>query len=155
MSEPTFYGIYLADPFRPLNLVGMPFYRETLLSSWPSHIVSEVGAPPIKIEPSILASLKRTDIGGYAPWPRKTKRYQVEDTRALQRAQDSLAAPKFLSEKAKDDIKRQNGERRISDALETLGDLALHGSTKQDVPVIYRNVEIKYSKFGVDDFDFE
>ena len=128
------------------------------MSSWPSHIISEVGAPPAKIEPSILATTKRADLGGYAPWPRKTKRYQVEDTRALQRAQDSLAAPRFLSEKAKeskDDPDGFTGGRRISDALEALGDLALRGSTKEDIPVIYRNVEIKYSKFGVDDFDFE
>ena len=27
-------------------------------------------------------------------------------------------------------------------------------SKKSEVPVMYRNVEIKYSKFGVDDFDF-
>lgn len=43
----------------------------------------------------------------------------------------------------------------MSDALEALGDLALEGSTKQSVPVMYMNVEIKYSKFGVEDFDFK
>lgn len=97
-------------------------------------------------------------MGGYAPWPRKTRRYQVEDTRAIQRAQDTLAAPKFLSEKARDakeENTRHNGERRISDALEFLAGMNMEDNSRRDVPVIYKNVEIKYSKFGVDDFDFE
>lgn len=139
----------------PLNIVGMPYYRELLLSAWPSHIVSEVGAPPAKIDPAITSNLKRTEIGAYAPFPRKTRRYQVEDTRAVQRAHDTLTAPRFLSEKAKDGSDRPSSDRRMSDALEALGDLALDGTTRREVPVMYRNVEIKYSKFGVDDFDFE
>lgn len=139
----------------PLNLVGMPYYREMLFSAWPSHLVSEVGAPPSKIDAGILASLKRSDIGGYASFPRKTRRYQFEDTRAVQRAHDTLSAPRFLSERQKDDPQGHDGPRRMSDALEALGDLALGGATRRDVPVMYRNVEIKYSKFGVDDFDFE
>ncbi|PSK54749.1 hypothetical protein B9Z65_3838 [Elsinoe australis] len=146
------------SPEIPLNLIGMPYYRDTLLSSWPSHFVHEVGAPPTKIDPKILASLKRAEMGGYAPWPRKTRRYQVEDTRAIQRAQDTLAAPKFLSEKARDakeENTRHNGERRISDALEFLAGMNMEDNSRRDVPVIYKNVEIKYSKFGVDDFDFE
>ena len=133
----------------------MPFYRDTLLSAWPSHIISEVGAPPAKIDPNVLASLKRSEIGGFAPFPRKTRRYQFEDTRAVQRAADTLAAPRFISERIKDDRPEVDGQRRMSEALEALGDLALDGSTRKEVPVMYRNVEIKYSKFGVDDFDFE
>jgi hypothetical protein len=139
----------------PLNLVGIPYYREMLFSAWPSHLVSEVGAPPSKIDAGILASLKRSDIGGYATFPRKTRRNQFEDTRAVQRAHDTLSAPRFLSERQKDDSQGHEGPRRMSDALEALGDLALAGATRRDVPVMYRNVEIKYSKFGVDDFDFE
>ena len=139
----------------PLNLIGMPYYREMLFSAWPSHLVSEVGAPPSKIDAGILASLKRSDIGGYASFPRKTRRYQFEDTRAVQRAHDTLSAPRFLSERQKDDSQGHDGPRRMSDALEALGDLALGGATRRDVPVMYRNVEIKYSKFGVDDLDFE
>jgi PAB-dependent poly(A)-specific ribonuclease subunit 2 len=126
-----------------------------LFSAWPSHLVSEVGAPPSKIDAGILASLKRSDIGGYASFPRKTRRNQFEDTRAVQRAHDTLSAPRFLSERQKDDLQGHEGPRRMSDALEALGDLALAGATRRDVPVMYRNVEIKYSKFGVDDFDFE
>lgn len=143
------------SPEVPLNVVGMPYYRDSLLSSWPSHIVSEVGAPPAKIDSGVLSTLKRSEIGGFAPFPRKTRRYQFEDTRAVQRAADTLAAPRFISERTKDDRTEYEGHRRMSEALEALGDLALDGSTRKEVPVMYRNVEIKYSKFGVDDFDFE
>lgn len=139
----------------PLNSIGMPYYKEILLSAWPSHFVYEVGAPPTKLDPALTANLKRSDLGGYAPWPRKTRRYQVEDTRAAEKLAESLVAPKFLSEKAKDGGNGPDGERRMSEVLEALTDMMLDGSTKREVPVMYRNVEIKYSKFGVDDFDFE
>ena len=138
----------------PLNLVGMPYYREVLLSAWPTAMIFEVGAPPPKIDPAMLANLKRADMGGFASNPRKTRRNQAEDTRRVSRAADSLAAPKFLSEKARDSHS-QESERRMSDAIEALQDMVVDGATKKDVPVMYRNVEIKYSKFGVDDFDFE
>lgn len=115
----------------------------------------EVGAPPCKIDPAILQNLKRAEIGGYAANPRKTRRNQVEKTRAAGNTNGPLAAPKFLSEKAKEAATSQTGERRMSDVLESLTDMIMDGATKKDVPVMYRNVEIKYSKFGVDDFDFE
>lgn len=63
-------------------------------------------------------------------------------------------APKFLSEKARDNS-NSDPERRMSETLEAMTDMMLDGTTKKDVPVMYRNVEIKYSKFGVDDFDFK
>jgi len=141
-------------PETPLSSIGMPFYRETLFSAWPSHILFEVGAPPNKIDSTILANLKRAEMGGYAANPKRTRRNQVENTRSLALVASALEAPKFLSEKAKE-MGSEDSTRRISDALEALNDLALDGVTKKDVPVMYRNVEIKYSKFGVDDFDFE
>lgn len=115
----------------------------------------EVGAPPSKIDPAILQNLKRAEIGAYASNPRKTRRNQVEKTRVVGKLNGSIAAPKFLSEKAKEAATSQTGERRMSEVLESITDMILDGTTKKEVPVMYRNVEIKYSKFGVDDFDFE
>ncbi|KAI9712687.1 MAG: poly(A)-specific ribonuclease [Bogoriella megaspora] len=139
----------------PLSTVGMPYYREVLLSAWPSHMIFEVGAPPSKPDPTLMSSLKRAEIGYYGPNPRKTRRYQAENTRATMFAQDLMTAPKFLSEKAREVQVKDEPERRMSDILESMNDMTLSGGIKRDVPVMYGNVEIKYSKFGVDDFDFE
>ena len=133
----------------------MPYYREQLLSAWASHLIFETGAPPVKIDPEILGSMALADFGGWAANPRKIRRNQVEDTRISQKASGTMMAPKFLSEKAREQATNQNSERRGSDVLEALGAMGLGGGLKAEVLPMYRNVEIKYSKFGVDDFDFE
>ena len=131
----------------------MPFYRELLLSSWPSHMIFEIGAPPAKMEPQMMASYKATDWGGYGRLTHPVRRNQVENTRATEKTTTSLQAPKFLSEKERETAYDGSGERRISDVADAIGATEL-SSLKAEVPVMYRNVEIKYSKFGVDDFDF-
>jgi PAB-dependent poly(A)-specific ribonuclease subunit 2 len=96
-------------------------------------------------------------MGGYAPNPRKSFRNQIQQTRAVEKEKGSgaLGAPKFLSEKAREASKHPDDARRPSDALlEHLKDMNISSSNRKDVPAIYGNVEIKYSKFGVDDFDF-
>lgn len=123
------------------------------MSAWPSHMVSEVGAPPSKIDSQFLSSLKNTEWGGYGRNPRTTRRNQVENTRVTERQSASIQAPKFLSEKAREAANDTSGERRISDVSDAISSSEL-SSLKAEVPVMYRNVEIKYSKFGVDDFDF-
>lgn len=131
----------------------MPYYRDTLLSAWPSHMIFEVGAPPPKLDPQFLSTLKATDWGGYGRNPKTTRRNQVENTRTVEKKNESLQAPKFLSEKARETVTDASLERRISDVADAIGATEL-SSLKSEVPVMYRNVEIKYSKFGVDDFDF-
>lgn len=132
----------------------MPYYKEHLLSGWPSHLVFEVGAPPPKIDNAILSTMTRTDMGFFAKNPRTKRRYQVEDTRANDRAADSLSAPKFLSEKARAAQSFSETDAKTVETMETLTDMHLDDVTRKDVPAMYGNVEIKYSKFGVDDFDF-
>lgn len=139
-------------PQRPLNSIGLPYYRETLFSAWPGHMIFEVGAPTPKIDPAILSALTRVDSVSYAPNTRKTRRNQASAPRAKNPDGQDFDGPRFLSEQAKDS---ETTERRMSEVLKDLDASSLGSQHKTDVPNIYRNVEIKYSKFGVDDFDFE
>jgi PAB-dependent poly(A)-specific ribonuclease subunit 2 len=135
----------------PLNAIGMPYYHERLLSAWPSHMVFDIGAPPPQIDPNLV--LQPAEMGFYAPNPKQTARYQVEDTRASQLG-STITAPKFLSEKAKEIPNTNLARRRMSDAAEALAGATLASPSDEDPMMKYSNVEIKYSRFGVDDFDF-
>lgn len=133
----------------------MPYYKENLLSSWPSHIVFEVGAPPPKIDASILNSMTRTEMGFFAKNPRTKRRNQAESKRQSDRVTDSLSAPKFLSEQSRAlQSYSSDTDSKTTETMESLTDLHLEDVTRKEVPSMYGNVEIKYSKFGVDDFDF-
>ena len=118
------------------------------MSAWPADDVCEVGYLPPRIDSDLIK------IGYRAPNSGKLRQNQIQRHRLTDWDDHGLSAPKFLSERSRGrDSDVKNG-RRISDA-ELLANAALAGSTKADVPVMYRNVEIKYSKFGVDDFDFK
>ncbi|KAL8704164.1 MAG: hypothetical protein Q9201_002662 [Fulgogasparrea decipioides] len=138
---------------RPFSTVGMPYYREKLLSAWSEDPVFEIGFLPPKIDPDIFKHLSPAGVGFRAPNPRKTLRNQMERLSIVDSDGIALAAPKFLSEKNRDANGEMDKERRISDA-EAFTNPGLAGSTKADVPVMYRLMEIKYSRYGVDDFDF-
>lgn len=147
------------SPDTALNLIGMPYYRDMLLSVWSSSMVHEVGAPPHKIDPALLASTQKFQTGmmtgEVGPNPKKTRRYQKEDTRTLQKSRRPLAPPKFLSEKPRDEVSEQEGQRRMSeDVAKTFAELTVCTTASSNVPVWYQAVEIKYSKFGIEDFDF-
>ncbi|OAX78268.1 PAB-dependent poly(A)-specific ribonuclease subunit PAN2 [Emergomyces africanus] len=137
----------------PLNVIGMPYYHERLLSAWPSHMVFEIGCIPPQIDQAIIPYLHAGEIGHYAPNPRKTRRYQVENARAQPAAEPALAAPKFLSERARVQAKAKF-DSNISEAADTLENTTINTEAEDDQLLKYSNVEIKYSKFGVDDFDF-
>ncbi|OTB09293.1 hypothetical protein M426DRAFT_77218 [Hypoxylon sp. CI-4A] len=141
----------------PLSSVGMPYYREVLLSAWPSNAITEVGAPPVKIDSQFLATLQERDWGYFGKNTRPLRRNQVEDTRSAESPQSSLKPPKFLSEKAREAAKSPAGtpapEEVVPEFPQVPQDSKLE-SLKVEVPDLYQNIEIKYSKFGIDDFDF-
>lgn len=137
----------------PLNIIGMPYYHERLFSAWPSHLVFEVGSPPAPIDQSIIPYLRPAELGHYAPNPRKKRRNQVENTRAITSSEPALIAPKFLSEKAREQSMAK-AEGTPTDAAEALANAKINGGNDDDPLLKYSNVEIKYSRFGVDDFDF-
>ncbi|KAK9473883.1 ubiquitin carboxyl-terminal hydrolase-domain-containing protein [Dipodascopsis tothii] len=119
----------------PLNSVGMPYYRNTLLSAWPPEMVFNAGRRSPPIDPEILASMKTVDFVGFAPFPKKHRRYVTETRPHLSKGHDPKT-PKFRSEQEKSGV----------EAVVPADD------EPQDA---YRKVEIKYSKFGVQDFDFD
>jgi PAB-dependent poly(A)-specific ribonuclease subunit 2 len=133
----------------------MPYYREQLLSAWSNSQVYNVGEPPAKIDPGLLKVGRPYDVGLWAPNPRKGKRNQVEHTRTVEANEATIVAPKFLSEKARNADSEQTSDHEVDELHDILTDAKLSAVTKTDVPSYYRNVEIKYSRFGVDDFDFQ
>ncbi|ETN39586.1 uncharacterized protein HMPREF1541_05812 [Cyphellophora europaea CBS 101466] len=138
----------------PLSAVGLSYYSERLLSAWPSHMLSELGSPPTPVDPALLPYLQPAELGHFAPnINRKGRRYQTENTR-LGTAPTIIAAPKFLSEKSRQAA--SEGDIAAASTMDALNGLALNGrvQTEEDRMLKYNKVEIKYSRFGVDDFDF-
>ncbi|KAF2858667.1 hypothetical protein K470DRAFT_259573 [Piedraia hortae CBS 480.64] len=123
----------------PLNLIGMPYYTEPLLSNWSNDMVHETGAPPTRIDPALLSTLQPAELGLVGRFPRTSRRYEAFDTRSMMRAMNSIATPKFLSEQPKG---------------ATDGDGWRLDDVGEDAVAFYQPIEIKYSRFGVNDFDF-
>ena len=142
---------------QPLNTIGMPYYSDRLLSAWPSHMTFDVGAPPIYPDPALASFLQPAELGHYGPHlnPHKLRRYQCQDTR-LDSTPSTITAPKFLSEKAKDSPE-SDPLAQADGAVAAMAGLLLNGraQTEQERMLKYSNVEIRYSRFGVDDFDFQ
>ncbi|TPX57736.1 hypothetical protein PhCBS80983_g03604 [Powellomyces hirtus] len=140
----------------PLSLVGMPYYSTRLLSAWPEKMTFEVGQPAPKVPPEILSNVKMIDFVGYAPNPRTFRRNQ-NLAMAKKNRKDTLDGPKFRSEQ---DREKWFGKKADSRQL-TSGSATSTGMSSptpraavSSTPKYYRRVEIKYSKFGIEDFDF-
>ena len=136
----------------------MPFYRERLLSAWGNERYFEVGKPPTIIDPEILKSLRPNPggIGQIAPNPRKSFRNQAGETTILNANGTALAAPKLLSDKARDPKNKPSSGSPVSGATEALLKTVLSDNIKADVPNYYVNLTIQFGpKYGIEDFDFK
>ncbi|KAK9248628.1 ubiquitin carboxyl-terminal hydrolase-domain-containing protein [Lipomyces tetrasporus] len=123
----------------PLSTVGMPYYREKLLSAWPPDIVFNVARRSEPIDPEILSTMKTVDFVGYAPFPKRLRRYVTESLPYSNYTKAESKTPMFRSEQ--DKLLAQNGMAQTMEAT-------------TDSVESFKKVEIKYSKFGVEDFDF-
>ncbi|EMD34423.1 hypothetical protein CERSUDRAFT_117294 [Gelatoporia subvermispora B] len=120
----------------PLNTIGMPFYDELLLSSWTSDFVTTPlhFPPPPKIPQQVLDTMKINDNIAYAALPKELRG----------RRNVVIAAPR------KSEGRFRSGRSRRSSEPETPSEEL----SADMIPKAYRKVEIEYSKFGVEDFDF-
>ncbi|CAN6606610.1 Pan2p-PAN3 deadenylation complex catalytic subunit Pan2p [Trichomonascus vanleenenianus] len=133
------------DPQVPLSSVGMPYYKEELLSSWsdPSYVF-EVGMPPAKIDQDVMNNLKVLEGVRYAPNTKKMPRNLAQKyTYMGTQRRSSVTLPKFISEK------ERTGE--VEDQSTLFSEKVKAGK----IPKVYRKLEIQYSKFGISDFDFD
>lgn len=147
--------VYTLIDDRPFSRIGLPYYREQLLSAWSNLPAYEVGDPPSKIDPVILKTARQNEVGFWSPNPRKGQRNLAEKKRIPEESGNLLNAPKFLSEKARETEREAQADNEVDDLQDQLSEALIGNVTKTEVPIMYRNVEIKYSRFGVDDFDFQ
>jgi len=127
----------------------MPYYKEPLLSVWPSNKIFEVGIPPPKIDQDILSNMKMIDFVGFAPNNTNRRRNEVVK---WSRKGHKPGQPKFRSEKERE---MHMGRGVGAQEQNKLFDEEERNITGTKMPKYYQRVEIQYSRFGVDDFDFE
>ncbi|KAF8969950.1 ubiquitin carboxyl-terminal hydrolase-domain-containing protein [Flammula alnicola] len=125
----------------PLNSVGMPYFDTQLLSAWPSNLSSKAVSysPPQNIPSQILASMKFNENIAYATLPK-----ELRGRRNMTNAEPRKGVGRFRSGKTMEEPGHD------SSSYDSPG----FGHGDGEVPRRYRRVEIEYSKFGVEDFDF-
>nr|DBA32901.1 TPA: hypothetical protein GDO54_000653 [Pyxicephalus adspersus] len=113
----------------PLSLIPVPLANEALLSDWPAANCTPAPrrAPPV--DPEILRTMKQVGFIGYSPNPRTRLRNQVPYQ--LENDFDNF------SQVPESPIGREEEPHLYM------------------VPKKYRKVTIKYSKLGLEDFDFK
>ncbi|KAI9255620.1 ubiquitin carboxyl-terminal hydrolase-domain-containing protein [Phascolomyces articulosus] len=142
----------------PLSSVGLPYYTEPLLSNWPLYpSVFDASCPPPHIDDELLKNMKTVDFVGYAPNPGIRRNQAPRKKKPLQNKRNG---PKFRSEQEREMLlsnkilDEQDAQQR-AEHRPSVTELGAADPMALIMPSYYRRVEIQYSKFGVEDFDFE
>ncbi|CAI9729366.1 PAN2-PAN3 deadenylation complex catalytic subunit Pan2-like isoform X1 [Octopus vulgaris] len=119
--------MHINDELAPLSIIPMTYPSGvTLLSDWPAQLCQKVYRAHKPVEPELLRTMKMRHNVGYAPNPGTTHRNQVPY-----------------------DLKNEsNNYKSIPESSNGRDDNLVN------IPKRYRKVEIKYSKLGIDDFEF-
>ncbi|KAG5418301.1 PAN2 [Candida metapsilosis] len=139
-----FIGI---DDNVPLSIVGMPYYKESLLSNWPIDMkfVKETAKLPERIDEELHAKAEQF---GHQFFNYDSLKYGpgnvVQPYFSLNHVKDTQI-PKFLSEQ--NDDRDNNNSAPLADSL-------FQAESDSKIPKCYSRLQIQYSKFGVKDFDF-
>lgn len=171
-DEPIPPSNQLVSNESPLNLIKVPPFITPLLSAWPSNMVFKVGAMPKSIDPEILRSSEV--INGILVARYNKDKFGRRNTanpykRITNTVAEGVSVPKFISER--DDSDEEDGDisfdseaksnksrpstkdnKKAELMAQNIFDIESHTG---DVPSAYKQLSIIYSKFGVDDFDFD
>ncbi|KAJ8980961.1 hypothetical protein NQ317_013413 [Molorchus minor] len=128
-------GFGIDDYNTPLSVVPLqlPLMHtdDLLASNWPPQFMQKVYRKPTGIDPEILRTMKMQGPIGYAPNPRTARRNQV----AYYISQNGAKSHPLHSNKS---------PKHHDD-----------GSSFIAIPKRYRKIDVKYSKLGSDDFQFD
>lgn len=163
----------------PLSSVGLPYYDQQLLSVLPFENYAAESSPlfnpfPPKIDSGILSSVRTADGVHFAPLPRhlRGRRNVVQVTgrgfpappgrhhlgargAAGERRNAGPKTPMFRSEKFKAQQQRSQNHSSTDEGDEEEDADSGDAARDSGAPTSWRKKDIVYSKFGVEDFDFE
>ncbi|XP_069700683.1 PAN2-PAN3 deadenylation complex catalytic subunit PAN2 isoform X2 [Periplaneta americana] len=128
--------IGILDDVTPLSSIPLPYCQQgtSLLSDWPGQYLKKVYRRTPPIDPEILRTMKMQGTIGYAPNPMSSRRNQV--AYKLEKRGGGRSQTKLFSN---DTRPGKLGEEAPFIAI----------------PKRYRKIDVKYSKMGMEDFDFD
>ncbi|ODV58481.1 poly(A)-specific ribonuclease, partial [Ascoidea rubescens DSM 1968] len=182
----TKQSFHIDDYSKPLSLVGMPYYKDILLSAWKSDLIfpAKNSKIPKKIDNELLIKSKKVDGIIYSNYDKSKygrrnlyQKYQSVD----KNKKSGLSIPKFISQKTIKPNNRHNVHDFIDENNESLKNLNINSDNNSDsdydddeisikqkifqlepskeypnkIPRAFQKLEILYSKFGINDFNFE
>ncbi|XP_034178278.2 PAN2-PAN3 deadenylation complex catalytic subunit PAN2 isoform X1 [Osmia lignaria lignaria] len=126
----SFQCIPFDDDITPLSSIPIIYTGHPLLSDWPEEYLKKVYRKTPAIDPEILRTMKMQGTIGYAPNPQAFRRNQIPYNLEKRRG---VVAKLFAGDSRS---KTDDG-------------------TFVAIPKRYRKIEVKYSRLGYDEFDFD
>ncbi|XP_033339230.2 PAN2-PAN3 deadenylation complex catalytic subunit PAN2 isoform X1 [Megalopta genalis] len=119
------------DDVTPLSTIPIIYNGHPLLSDWAEEYIRKVYRPTPTINSEILRTMKMQGTIGYAPNPHASRRNQI----------------------TYDDFEMQYGV--VTKLFPGNPQCRPHDGTSINIPKRYRKVEVKYTRLGYEEFDFD